>query len=71
MTRAFQIAYVDLDTPSAEQETAYYDNGDMKERVTTELDGNAKTRESWGSLKPNGGRNKSTQTWNGEKNRWD
>lgn len=25
MTRAFQIAYVDLDTPAAEQEVAYYD----------------------------------------------
>lgn len=25
MTRAFQIAYVDLDTPAAEQEIAYYD----------------------------------------------
>jgi Glyoxalase/Bleomycin resistance protein/Dioxygenase superfamily len=25
MTRAFQIAYVDLDTPTAEQELAYYD----------------------------------------------
>src|ERR1700758_3660728 len=25
MTRAFQIAYVDLDTPVAEQEVAYYD----------------------------------------------
>jgi len=53
------------------QSTKFYTNGDMKERITEELDTNASTRESWGSKKPKGGRNKSTQTWNGEFKRWD
>jgi hypothetical protein len=53
------------------QTVSYHTNGDMKERITAKTDDNSNIRESWGSKKPNGDRNKSTQSWNGETKRWD
>lgn len=53
------------------QTMSYYPSGEMKVRTTEDKDGNATARETWGSRKADGGRDKSTQTWNGEAKRWD
>lgn len=53
------------------QVTAYYPNGEMKVRVTEDKDSKATSRETWGGRKADGGRDKSTQTWNGAAKRWD
>jgi hypothetical protein len=53
-----------------EQTVSYYDNGDMKERVTEEPPKDRKTKESWGD-KGAMGRKKTTHRWNASKNEWD
>jgi hypothetical protein len=53
------------------QTSSYHPGGDLKERITAETDKNSNIRESWGTKKANGERNKSTQSWNGEAKRWD
>lgn len=52
------------------QNVSYYDNGDMKERVTEEPPRDKKTKESWGD-KGAMGRKKTTHQWNASKNEWD
>jgi hypothetical protein len=53
------------------QTTGYYGNGDLKEQTTEDMDANKKARDTWGTRKADGGRNKTTKTWNGEAKRWD
>ena len=43
-----------------EQELEYYENGDLKTRVTDDKDGDGKVRESWGAKKGMTGRKKTT-----------
>jgi hypothetical protein len=48
---------------------AYYDNGDLRQRITEEPAFNRKTQENWGSLGLQG-RKKTTRLWNKGSHRW-
>lgn len=53
------------------QEISYYDDGDMKERVTEYLPSGGKDRESWGAKDGVLGRQETDDAWDTLKNAWD
>jgi hypothetical protein len=59
-------------SPSFKQTISYYEDGDMKERVTEELASKdkEKVRETWGPKLGDAGRKASTEKWNWTKGSW-